>query len=187
MKQDSSPFRRSWYYNIEKQHASGVFQAKGFIKKPFSYFINARRGNLSGRNNDIYRVKKPVFYTALFLCLSVMAHSQTIDSITFHLYTDSLKKGQHNYINVDGKLSNGKWLPLSEKEISFSCAEASFQGNELIIPEDFKMEKLTIKAFLKQNTAMKIEKTIWIKQMPDPPLPTEDDRSGKPYRKNKRN
>ena len=41
------------------------------------------------------------------------AGAQKVDSIYFHLYTDSLKKGQHNYINVDGKLSNGSWMPVN--------------------------------------------------------------------------
>ncbi|MBL0234532.1 MAG: hypothetical protein IPQ08_12810 [Chitinophagaceae bacterium] len=115
-----------------------------------------------------------------------MAFCQQVDSIYFHLYTDSLKKGQHNYINVDGKLSNGKWLPLTEKEVSFSCKEAVFTGNELIIPENFSLSSVTITATLKRNTAIKIERTIWIKQRPDPPLPAADDPSDKSFRKNRR-
>ena len=79
-----------------------------------------------------------------------------------------------SYINVDGKLSNGRWLPLSSKDIQFSCAEASFEGNELIIPENFKPEKVTVKASLKSNPALVIEKTIWIKTKPDGDLPTKD-------------
>jgi hypothetical protein len=108
--------------------------------------------------------------------------AQKVDSIYFHLYTDSLKKGQHNYINVDGKLSNGRWLPLTSKEIIFSClpagqagASASFEGNELIIPSNFSPEKVTVKAVLKSDPSVWIEKTIWIKQKPDPMLPTRDD------------
>jgi hypothetical protein len=101
--------------------------------------------------------------------------AQKVDSIYFHLYTDSLKKGQHNYINVDGKLSNGRWMPLTAKEIDFSCDLARFQGNELIIPEDFKPEKVTVKAVLKANPSIRKEITIWIKQKPDGPLPTHDD------------
>lgn len=101
--------------------------------------------------------------------------SQKVDSIYFHLYTDSLKKGQHNYINVDGKLNNGRWMPLTAKEIELSCATAKFAGNELIIPEDFKPEKVTVKAVLKNNPSVWKETTIWIKQKPDGPLPTNDD------------
>jgi hypothetical protein len=102
--------------------------------------------------------------------------AQKVDSIYFHLYTDSLKKGQHNYINVDGKLSNGRWLPLTSKEILFSCPDAKFEGNELIIPTDFKGQKVTVKAILKSNQSIAIEKTIWIKQKPDDELlPTKDE------------
>ena len=78
--------------------------------------------------------------------LTTAVKAQQVDSIYFHLYTDSLKKGQHNYINVDGKLANGNWMPLTSKEIQFSCAQASFEGNELVIPMDFKPEKVTVKA-----------------------------------------
>ncbi|MEO7924960.1 MAG: hypothetical protein ABIR30_14860 [Chitinophagaceae bacterium] len=110
----------------------------------------------------------------LLFCVLAAASSplfaQKVESIHFHLYTDSLKKGQHNYINVDGKLSNGSWLPLSSKEIVFSCASASFEGNELVIPEGFKEEKVTVKAVLKADPSLWIERTIWIKQLPDPPL-----------------
>ena len=102
--------------------------------------------------------------------------SQKVDSIYFHLYTDSLKKDQHNYINVDGKLSNGRWLPLSSKEVLFSCPEAKFEGNELIIPADFKEGKVLVRAVLKSNPSVVIEKTIWIKKKPDDEvLPTKDE------------
>lgn len=114
----------------------------------------------------------------LFIFISAAASpllAQKVDSIYFHLYTDSLKKGQHNYINVDGKLSNGRWLPLTSKDVQFSCAAASFEGNELIIPADFKEEKVTVIAVLKSNPFVWIEKTIWIKKKPDGDLPTKDD------------
>ena len=111
--------------------------------------------------------------TLLFILLATAfspVFSQKVESIHFHLYTDSLKKGQHNYINVDGKMSNGSWLPLTSKEIIFSCSSANFEGNELVIPENFKEEKVTVKAVLKSDPSMWIERTIWIKQLPDPPL-----------------
>jgi hypothetical protein len=120
-------------------------------------------------------MKKALSLIVLTACTSAL-FSQKVDSIFFHLYTDSLKKGQHNYINVDGKLSNGRWLPLTAKEVLFSCPEAKFEGNELIIPDDFKEEKVTVKAILKSNQLVVIEKTIWIKKKPDDELlPTKDD------------
>lgn len=97
--------------------------------------------------------------------------AQTVDSIAFHLYTDSLKKGQYNYINVDGKLSNGRWRPLTSRELEFTCPEAAFSGNELILPDDFPHEKVTITATLRQNPALRIHRILWVKKLPDPELP----------------
>ena len=111
---------------------------------------------------------KNIIVALVILFFSTPIFSQKIDSISFHLYTDSLKKGQHNYINVDGKLSNGQWQPLTSKEIQFSSSACEFQGNELIVPPDFKEEKIKIKAELKSNPAIWKEITIWIKKIPDP-------------------
>jgi hypothetical protein len=107
---------------------------------------------------------------------SMVIRAQKVDSIYFHLYTDSLKKGVHNYINVDGKLSNGRWMPLTAKEISFSSSHGIFEGNDLIIPADFKEEKVTVRAVLKSNPAIQKEIIIWIKIKPDPEkLPTKEE------------
>ena len=113
-------------------------------------------------------MSKRIFLMATTVLLSATVFSQRIDSIFFHLYTDSLKKGQHNYINVDGKLSNGQWQPLTSKEIQFSSSACEFQGNELVVPLDFKEEKIKVKAALKTNPAISREITIWIKKIPDP-------------------
>ncbi len=124
----------------------------------------------------------------LFIIAAVASplFAQKVDSIYFNLYTDSLKKDQHNYINVDGKLSNGRWMPLSAKEIEFFCSAATFQGSELIIPADFKGEKVTVKAVLKSNPAVWLERTIWIKKKPDGDLPTKEEiMNGTTPRKNK--
>jgi len=104
----------------------------------------------------------------LILFSSLFGFAQRIDSIAFHLYTDSLKKGQHNYINVDGKLSNGQWQPLTSKEIQFSSSACEFQGNELVVPADFNEEKIKIKARLKADPSKWKEVTMWIKKIPDP-------------------
>ena len=101
--------------------------------------------------------------------------AQKVDSIFFHLYTDSLKKGTHNYINVDGKLSNGTWLPLTSKEVQFTASSCHFSGNELVVPGDFAGDKITVKAALKSKPDMSIERTIWIKTLPDGPLPTQEE------------
>ncbi len=123
----------------------------------------------------------------VFLFAGILVKAQKVDSIYFHLYTDSLKKGQHNYINVDGKMSNGRWMPLTAKEILFTSSEGTFNGNELFIPDHFKPEKVTVKAVLKSNPAVWKEITIWIKQLPDPFLPNRNDMDNAPRRNRKSN
>jgi hypothetical protein len=119
-------------------------------------------------------MKKSLFIIILLTAASPL-FAQKVDSIVFHLYTDSLKKGQHNYINVDGKLSNGTWKPLTHRDLDFSCTSATFSGNELIIPENFSPVKVTVKAVLKSNPSVWIERTIWIKTKPDGDLPTKEE------------
>ena len=116
-----------------------------------------------------------VILMLLVICFVAYGKAQQIESIEFHLYTDSLKKGVHNYINVDGKLSDGNWLPLTSKEINLSCNAGKFEGNDLIIPADFKEENITVKAVLKKNPSLSREMTIWIKKNPDNEvLPTKE-------------
>jgi hypothetical protein len=118
---------------------------------------------------------KKILFFLLFLNVAT-AFSQKVDSIAFHLYTDSLKKGVHNYINVDGLYSNGKWLPLSAKEISFNTSVGVFEGSSLLIPANFTGENVVINASLKSNPAIYIKQTVWIKKLPDPDrLPTVDE------------
>jgi hypothetical protein len=101
----------------------------------------------------------------VFVLAAAAVKAQAVDSIFFHLYTDSLKKGVHNYINVDGKLSNGQWRPLTAKDITFTSSYGVFDGNSLIIDSSFKGEKVSVKAVLKNNPALWKEVTIYIKKV----------------------
>lgn len=110
---------------------------------------------------------KSFILIAFLLAATIFAKAQKVDSIYFNLYTDSLKKGTYNYINIDGKLSNGHWLPLTAKEISFSASAGSFDGNSLLVDKDATIEKVTVKAVLKANPAIYKETTIYIKKLAD--------------------
>lgn len=113
---------------------------------------------------------------ALFLFLGSLTNAQKIDSIAFHLYTDSLKKGTHNYINIDGKTPDGKWKPLSAKDITFTSSYGTFEGAELVLPDTATVEKITIKAVLRSDPGLSKEITIWIKRKPDDErLPTTEE------------
>jgi hypothetical protein len=108
------------------------------------------------------------FLVFLFLGSFSFAKAQNIDSIYVHLYTDSLKKGTYNYINIDGKLDNGRYLPLDSSQINFSSSDGKFYGNSLYLPEDFHKEKVHIKAVLRSNPSMYKEFDIYIKKIPNP-------------------
>ena len=119
---------------------------------------------------------KRFFPLVLFLSLGFLSDAQKIDSISFHLYTDSLKKGMHNYINVDGKTSDGKWKPLTAKDITFTSSYGTFEGTELVLPDNPSVEKIIIKAVLKSDPRLWKEITIWIKKKPDDEiLPTTEE------------
>ncbi|TAH01198.1 MAG: hypothetical protein EAZ16_12215, partial [Sphingobacteriales bacterium] len=107
-------------------------------------------------------VKLMALTTLLLAANSLKA--QKVDSIFFNLYTDSLKKGVHNYINIDGKLSNGRWMPLTTKELNFSASAGSFDGNSLVIDTSFSGEKVLVTAVLKANPSIKKETVIYIKK-----------------------
>lgn len=120
---------------------------------------------------------------AIFFCLmsALVARSQKIDSIFFHLYTDSLKKGTNNYINVDGKSSDGRWIPLTSAQLIFTTTGGKFENNDLVLPLDFPMEKVVVTARLKADTAIVKERTIFIKTRPDDePLRSVEDVMGRP-------
>jgi hypothetical protein len=125
----------------------------------------------------------------LFLCIgfSFAMKAQKIDSIYVHLYTDSLKKGTYNYINIDGKLSNGRYLPLDTSQLTFTCSDGKFYGNSLFLPADFSKPKVHIKAVLKSDPEIYKEFEIYIKMSPDPELKTlEEILHDHPASKNKK-
>jgi hypothetical protein len=110
-------------------------------------------------------VKLMALATLLLAANSLKA--QKVDSIFFNLYTDSLKKGVHNYINVDGKTTDGRWMPLTTKELNFSASTGRFDGNSLIIDTSFSGEKVVVTAVLKTNPVIKKEVIICIKKLPN--------------------
>jgi len=107
----------------------------------------------------------------LLMMVALSLKAQRTESIHFNLYTDSLKKGTYNYINVDGKMSDGSWRPMTGKDLKFTSDYGKFEGNSLVLPDEPTVKKITVTATLKENPKMTQNITIWIKQKPDPPLP----------------
>ena len=110
----------------------------------------------------------PPFITVILLSVfCAEAKAQKTDSIFFHLYTDSLKKGTYNYINVDGKLADGSWFPLSDKQLAFTTTGGRFERNSLILDTGFHEEKVTVTAVLKADTLISKSVTIFLKKLED--------------------
>ena len=122
----------------------------------------------------------------ILLIISFAAKAQKVESLHVNLYTDSLKKGTFNYINIDGRLSNGKYLPLDSTHLIFWASAGKFNGNSLWIDRDLADEKVNIKVTLRSNHALFKEFTIYIKKKPDPELKTMDELMNKSKTKNKR-
>ena len=138
-------------------------------------------------------MKKTVFLL-LFFVAAKFASAQKVDSIYFHLYTDSLKKGFFNYINVDGKMADGSWLPLSSKEIIFTAEADSalrFENNDLFIDSAYTKETVTVKAVLRENPKIWKEVTIYIRKRGfDEPLKSHNEvlnEYSKPQKSKKKN
>ncbi|MBO9619666.1 MAG: hypothetical protein J7539_11590 [Niabella sp.] len=110
-------------------------------------------------------------------------YAQKTEGIYVHLYTDSLKKGTYNYINIDAKMSDGSWKPLTDKELLFKTDYGRFEGNNLVLPDNPAVKKVTITATLKDNAKLTKSFDVWIKQLPDPPLVNDD---GAPIRNRRR-
>lgn len=94
----------------------------------------------------------------------IRGKAQQVESMEFHLYTDSLKKGVYNYINIDGKRSDGSWRPLSSKQVQFTSNTGTWDGNSLIIDSAYNKDSVVITAVLKDNTTLKQTITIYMKK-----------------------
>ena len=111
-----------------------------------------------------------------FILVANAAGSQKVDSIYFHLYTDSLKRGFFNYINVDGKMSDGNWQPLDSTQIVLISDAGDFKGNDLFIDSSFKGDKVRVRAVLKSNPKIWKEVVIYIRKRGfDEPLRTDEE------------
>lgn len=122
----------------------------------------------------------------LFIVTSLFSNAQQVESIYVNLYTDSLKKGTFNYINIDGRLSNGKYLPLDSSHLIFWSSAGKFTGNSLWIDKELTVEKVDIKVRLIKNPTVVKEFSIYIKRQPDPELKTLDQIMNKSKNKSKK-
>ncbi len=119
---------------------------------------------------------KKSFLLVAFVTIYLFSSAQKIEGIYFNLYTDSLKKGFYNYINVDAKFSDGNWQPLDSSQIIFSSNGGKFKGNDLFIDSAYSGETVVITAILRSNPKIWKKVTIHIRKRGfDEPLKTDEE------------
>ena len=119
---------------------------------------------------------KRILLLVIIILACKLSFAQKIENIYFNLYTDSLKKGFYNYINVDGKDNKGQWQPLDSSKIVFTCNTGFFKGNDLFIDSSYTGETITVKAVLKSDPSIWKETTIYIRKRPfTEPLKTNEE------------
>lgn len=111
----------------------------------------------------------------LFCILSFNSFAQKVENIYLNLYTDSLKKGTYNYINVDGKMQDGSYRPLDSTYLTFVTDYGHFEGNNLVLDANPSRDKVHLKIVLKSDKRICKEITIFIQQKEDPPLLNEQE------------
>ncbi len=116
---------------------------------------------------------KKLFPVVLVFCAS-STQAQQLDSVYVNLYTDSLKKGTYNYINVDGLLNNGSYIPLDSNHIIFKSSHGKFYGNSLWIDRNINVAKVDIQLFLRKDNKLIRNLEMYIKTREDEPLKTEE-------------
>ncbi len=107
---------------------------------------------------------KRILLLVVLITAAQILKAQKIDSLFFNLYTDSLKKGSWNYINVDAKLSNGRYIPLTTEQLTIKTSAGKLEGNSLWLDWDFKPEFVTVDIELKKDPSVKKSITIWVKK-----------------------
>lgn len=98
----------------------------------------------------------------------VMLQLPYLTGIRFQHYADSLKRGIHFYLNVEGIYNSGKIYPLDTSRIRFTASAGQLIGQDLLIPvTDSSTRKISVTAFYRGGNDMKIVTEIPVKQGPE--------------------
>lgn len=117
----------------------------------------------------------------------VMLQLPYLTGIRFHHYADSLKRGIHFYLNVEGIYNSGKIYPLDTSRIRFSASTGQLIGQDLLIPgTDSATRSISVSAVYRGNNGIRANTEIPVKQGPEDEsliIKNEKDVLGKPKRK----
>lgn len=89
-----------------------------------------------------------------------------LDSIRFNHYADSLKRGFHYYLNVEGIYSSGKIFPLDTSALNFEVSEGKLLGQDLLINNnETSIQSVNATATYKNDERLKALTTIPVKKL----------------------
>ncbi|RYZ23781.1 MAG: hypothetical protein EOO16_03785 [Chitinophagaceae bacterium] len=118
---------------------------------------------------------KTLRFLFFFLLAAPTLRAQRVERFEFNLYTDSLKKGFYNYINIDGQLSDGTWRPLDSAHVALSANTGFFKGNDLFIDSSYRGDSVLVTAVLRANPAQQRRIVIHIRRRDFDALPSEQE------------
>lgn len=91
-----------------------------------------------------------------------------LTGIRFRQYTDSLKRGEYFYVNVEGIYSSGRIFPLDTARVRFAVRGAELHGQDILLDRnDFTTKEIYVDAVYRLNSDMKISTAIPVKQGPE--------------------
>lgn len=107
-------------------------------------------------------------FRSILICVlffkGLIAGAQQPDSIWFDLYTDSLKKGSWNYINVVGRFAGGRVLPVAAAQLQLYSSAGRVEQGSVWIDWNETADSLNIKVQLLKQPSLQKAVTIWIKK-----------------------
>lgn len=89
----------------------------------------------------------------------------------FNHYTDSVKRNIRYYMNVEGKFSSGRILPLDTVQLRFRTSAGTVMGQDVLVEQNDTARTVIMEAWYKPNQDLYIRSEVPIKIMPDPDLP----------------
>lgn len=105
-----------------------------------------------------------IFLICMLLLVGFVSSAQVPDSIWFDLYTDSLKKGSWNYINVVGRFAGGKVLPVSSARLRLQASVGKVENGSIWIDWKESADSVNIYVQLIKQPSLQKAVTIWIKK-----------------------
>ncbi|GEP96305.1 hypothetical protein [Chitinophaga cymbidii] len=112
-----------------------------------------------------------------------------LTAIRFRHYTDSLKRGIHFYLNVEGIYNTGRIYPLDTTRVRLYASEGQLIGQDLLIPQkDSVTKEIAVRAVYRGNKQINASSVVPVKQGPEDEsliIENEKDLFRKPGRKKK--